>query len=471
MRDHRIPRELESLLAEFKPCFGSRTFENFVSLFIGWILSGGSRTLSRVVSASGALCGRHFSVFYRFFSRASWETESISRVLISIIVARLDGDVEASVDDTLCRRGGPHFFGAAMHHDGASSSNSGGSGASAAFAFGHNWVVVAIRVPLPWGKNKAVALPVLFRLYRGKSRCPEVEYKKRTELAREMIGALRSMVPSEKRVLLTGDSAYACCTLIRALPAGVDFTGPIHNKAALYQAAPMYSGVGRPRRFGARELSPEERFGRSGGRWKTHVVKIYGRDVTLKIKVAVTRWRKVTDTRPVKLVLTRDPSGKFQDRAYFTTDLAATPEQVLARFAARWLIEVCFRDAKQLFGLGDAQNGWGKGKQSKTRVRKKAGPQPRGTKGQRAVERTAPFAWTVYTIVVLWYIRLDRAQRDVTLAKANAPWHRSKVNPSVLDMLVALRSELLARRLSPHPGDWRGLRKTLRAIPRSLLAA
>ena len=129
MRDHRIPMKLESILRRFQPCFTSRSFENFVSLVVGWVLCIGRRTVSRVVMASGPLCSRHFSSTYR-------------------------------------------FFGAAMHHDSKASTYGGKVGRTTAFAFGHNWVVLAIRIPLPWDCERGIAIVVLVRLYRAKSRCP-----------------------------------------------------------------------------------------------------------------------------------------------------------------------------------------------------------------------------------------------------------------------------------------------------------
>ena len=111
MRDDPIPTKLEWILRRFQPCFTSRSFENFVSLVVGWVLCIG-------------------------------------------------------------RRSGPYFFGAAMHHDSKASTYGGKVGRTTAFAFGHNWVVLAIRIPLPWDCERGIAIVVLVRLYRAKSRCP-----------------------------------------------------------------------------------------------------------------------------------------------------------------------------------------------------------------------------------------------------------------------------------------------------------
>jgi len=471
VRQDAIPRELEAILRRFEGCFTACSYENFVSVVVGWVLCVGRRTISRVVMASGALDTRHFSALYRFFSRSVWSPDSISKILVSLLIERLGSDIEVSVDDTLCRRGGPHFFGAAMHHDSLASTYGGRGGRRAAFAFGHNWVVLAMRVPLPWGKHRGIALPVLVRLYRAKSRCPESEYTKRTQLAQEMLSLLRSWVPQEKRLLLAGDREYACQTVLVDLPEGIEFTGPIHMDAALHGPLAEYQGRGRPRVKGNREPSPRQRFGKAGGKWMTIRVAMYGSIVTLQVKCSITRWTKVAGLRPLQLIITRDPSGKFKDRAYFTTDLGASVETVLQRMAHRWLIEVCFRDTKQLFGLGDAQNGWGMAPREQDRRAKKPGPQPRGSKGSHAIHRTAPIAFLVYAITVLYYLDAGNAQQDVQRTRAAAPWYRSKAHPSVGNMLACLRGQLFARRLSKHPGHWASRQKLLRLFPDGLFAA
>lgn len=473
MREDRIPRGLATLLRRFEPCFSGASFDNFVELVVGWMLCAGQRTISRVFAASGLLHRKHFSTAYRFLSRATWSPDDLFRVLTRLVVDRLGDEVEVLVDDTLLRRGGPHFFGTAMFHDAGASSYGGSSGPRKAFACGHNWVVLAIRLPLPWDNQRGIAIPVLARLYRSKKRCPEELYVKRTELAREMLMLLASWIPAGKRLLVAGDSEYACRTLVLDLPDEIEFTGPMHMGAALHGPVGKYRGKGRPRKQGQREPSPRARLGRCGGKWKLTRVELYGRAVQLQVKTSITRWTQVAGARPVRLVLTRDPAGKFKDRAYFTTDTQASVETVLQRIAHRWAIEVSFRNAKQLFGLGDAQNGWSKRSEKRSSAKRvrPSGPQPRGSRGELAVRRTAPIAWLVYALTVLHYLDVGRPGKEVELVRHFAPWYRHKRHPSVADMLARLRADLLARRLSPSPGNRAHWKKIINALPPSLLAA
>jgi hypothetical protein len=104
-------------------------------------------------------------------------------------------------------------------------------------------------------------------------------------------------------------------------------------------------------------------------------------------------------------------------------------EEIIARYAARWSIEVTFFDIKNILGVGQARN----------RV-------------QKAVERTVPFGLFCYSLLILWYTRHGQPTTDTAHRRAAAPWYRSKTEPSTLDMLTSLRRQIItARFLPPSP--------------------
>ena len=49
---------------------------------------------------------------------------------------------------------------------------------------------------------------------------------------------------------------------------------------------------------------------------------------------------------PIRWVLFRDPKGKFETRALLSTDLSATPAQILKWFVRRWQVEVTFQEVR-----------------------------------------------------------------------------------------------------------------------------
>lgn len=470
-RQEYIPSTLRDLLSEFASCFTAPSFSNFVTLVSGWLICQGRHSISRVIQAGGGESStKHFSTLYRFLSRGKWSSDDLSKILFRLLLPWLTIKIEAFVDDTLCHRSGPRIFGGGMHHD-ASRSTYGkktSSGTIPVFSFGQNWVILAVRLPLPWDRDRGMAIPILFRLYRSKRYCPEVQYRKRTELALELVKLLESWIPAGYQLSLSGDGEYACKTLVPNLKNTTTFLGPMAKNAALYKPANPYSGFGRPRKRGARLCSPSELAAKKSIRWKTIIIQAYRHKVKIKIKTMSCLWYTVAGTREIRMVITRDPKGRIEERAFFSTDPNLTVREILQRISHRWLIEVSFRDAKQHLGLEDPQNGWGRGKK---RGRKLPGPQARGDRGAVATLHTLPLAFTAYAIVVLWYLQHGDQAGDVKRACLRMPWFRGKVNPSYGDMLIALRRETWAGRLSEDPGNQRQRRKFMTRICDALLAA
>ena len=458
-----LPESFGSILERFRGCFTAPSHGNFIRLVSGWLLCRGRHTISRVVQAAETVMPRvHHARLYRFFSRARWEPDTLGRVVLDLVLPLLPDVVQASIDDTLCKKGGPQIFGAAMHRDGSASNKRGGGGAR--FAFGHNWVVLCVRVALPFAPGRGLAVPILARLYRGKKRCPAKRYVKRTELARQMIGKLAAWLPEGRSLSLVGDAEYACRTVVRQLPEGACFVGPVCRDAALHEPPAPYGGRGRPALRGARLPNPQQLADDARVRWRTVHVELYGRTVTLRVKTITCLWPTVARSRLVRIVLTRDPSGRLQDRCYFGTDPSLSAEEILMRVAHRWELEVTFRDIKQILGMEDPQNGWWRRRRGRRRNEQRPGPEPRADRGRRAVERTVPIALVAHAMVVVWYLGRNRAAQDVQIARRLAPWRRDKRHPCFSDMLAALREAIWRERLSAYPLPDRVRRKLIRLL-------
>jgi hypothetical protein len=110
--------------------------------------------------------------------------------------------IRAVVEDTLATKKGPEVFGIGGHLDLGRSTK-----AFRVFAFGHVWIVFAIVVSLPFSR-RLWALPVPFPLYRNTKECKKkgARYRKKTELAREMLNIVASWAP-ERRFEIGADSA------------------------------------------------------------------------------------------------------------------------------------------------------------------------------------------------------------------------------------------------------------------------
>jgi len=417
---------------------------------------------------------RHHSIFYFFFSRASWIPEKLGKYVLKLVLKLLpkDARIVLTVDDTLCRKSGAQIWGGAMHHDALLSNYGREKSSVKVFSFGHNWVIVCICIQTPWNKDRFMAIPIAFRLYRSKKRCPKNKYKKRTVLAQEIMKELEKWIPEDRHVILAGDTEYACRELVRGLPERFVFVGPMHMDAALFNPPPPKNkGRGRPRVKGKRLLSPRKLIAASKIQWKSHKMVLYGKTVTVLIKSITCLWYTVAGSKLVRMIVTRDPKGRFEDRAYFITDPEMTTEDIARTFSLRWTQEEMHRNVKQHMGLEDPQNGWWRRSKGRRRNKKIPGPQPHKERGAKAVSRTVPFVLTVYALVVIWYFSYGCSQEDVKRARRRAPWYREKTEPSFGDMIAALRRHLWAERNFSEPTTEQGAAKINAALLESLCAA
>lgn len=397
-----------TLVAVFAECFTAPTFQTFRWLLSGWILCITDHTVTGVIRAANAVGVKHHTTFHRFFRAAAWVSDEISLQLIKLVMALLSPDQEVivAVDDTLGRHVGPNLRGASMHHDPLLSTRT-----KVIHHWGHVWVVLSIVIQVPRWK-KSFALPILARLYRSKKVCEAQghTFLTKLELATEMISLLAKALPQHK-FCVVGDNVYTSAPVIRNLPPTAHYLGRARMDAALYAPPPTYSGRGRPRVKGARVLSPKQRAQQEDG-WESIEVTVYGRSVTLQIKLFDALWYRVSHDRMVRFALIRGWPGHKEDDVLCCTDLSLDARTIVERYCLRWSIEVTFHEVKSKLGFEDPQN-----------------------RTDLAVERTAPMALWTYTLIVVWYLSLDQVAE-----LPQYPWYE-KSAPAFSDMLAALRRE------------------------------
>ncbi len=433
---------ISELLRSFGHCFTAPGYVHFVRLMLGWIVVRGSHTISRVLQGARCLGATvHHASVYRFLSAGRWSLDALGRVVVGMLRPWLSETILAIVDDTLCSKSGRQLFGVGIHHDSARSTYSRTSRRIEVLTPGHNWVVVALHVPYPWNPERGLAVPVLFRLYRTPGRCPVREHRKRSELALELITLLASWLGDDERLYVTGDAAYCCKTVLRGLPKGVHFVGPVPLDAALYDTVGRPSGRGRPRRKGYRIANPRTRLEQRRG-FETQEISMYSRTVSIQVFSCVCLWYPSAGSDPVRIVITRDRKRPKDGRAYVCTDPNLPPKGVLALYARRWQLEVTFREIKQELGFGDPRNGWWRRPHGERDNPCRPPHRPAQHRGKRAVERTAPLAGLVYALTTCWYFQHGTPELDVARARLHSPWYRHKSHVCFNDMLAACRREV-----------------------------
>jgi hypothetical protein len=195
---------LQAIVEVLAPAFTQPSFATTCDLLLAWITCLGKHNLRRV----GQTCHpevvpdhqqRHgLDVYYNFFERSAWTPKELANRIAILIFTRLKlfGRITLLVDDTLAHKRGKSVWGLGWFRDAVASTKK-----RVATASGHNWVVVAVAVCLPFTNVPILACPLLARLHqpgKGQPSC--------VDLTREMLAEVLSWYP-DRTFTLVGDGA------------------------------------------------------------------------------------------------------------------------------------------------------------------------------------------------------------------------------------------------------------------------
>jgi len=406
------------------------TFTSFSTVLTGWVFAS-RRTVTRMILAAGGSADKHFSSYHRLFSAARWSLDAVGLALFELMQPFLGNVVMLGLDDTLARRRGLKVFGAGMHHDPLLSSRG-----KAITHWGHSWVVLGVIVELPFRRGHYYCLPILFRLYLNTKSAAKHRrvYRTRPELAVEMLELLCNPRKT-RRFHAVADSAYGGQSVLCHLPSNCDLTSRLVKDARLYDAPPeRKAGTnGRPRQRGVRLPTPLVML---ENRCRHVTLDIYGRREQARLNDQLAHMY-AAPRRPLRVVAVEALKGGRGQEAFYSTCFTATAEQVVGWYAMRWSVEVTNRDSKQDLGFEEPQS-W----------------------TRRSVERTAPVAMLLYSLIILWFAREGHRDWRPTLR----PWYPSKAEASFADMLALLRRQSVQRQVSAWALGRRGSRKVQKLL-------
>lgn len=424
----------EVVLQSLATVMTAPSFQTWLTLVTGWVFAR-RRTVTQMIVAAGAVEEKHFSSFHRFFSQAAWSRDELGLAMFALLKRWLGATVFLGVDDTLARKRGLKMFGTGMHIDPLLSSRG-----YKVTNWGHCWVVLSVLIEFPFWPGRYFSLPILFRLYVNKKKAKKLRkaYRTKPQLTIEMVQLLCGRY--EKRHFhLIGDSAYGGQSILAKVPSNCDVTSRAVLDARLYDAPPKPKAGrrGRPRRRGKKLPTPQQMLSQ---RCRHLDLSIYGRTESARVANAEARMFAVPE-RPLRIVAVEALAGGRGREAFYSTVVDATAEQVLLWYSMRWSVEVTFHDSKQHLGFEEPQ-GWSK----------------------EAVERTAPMAMLLYTVIVHWYASEGRRHENLSIL----PWYTRKSQASFADMLATLKRVSLRQRISALGLSGRGSKKT-REILESLV--
>lgn len=320
----KLPDFAVPVLSMFQPAFSTPTYNRFLVLWLGAILTTGRRTITNIIRTMRHHATGHVSSYHRVFSQRHWSAWELARRLLTFLLTYglPTGPVLLAGDDTVAEHPGPHVFGKARHRDGVRSTHS-----YTAYRWGHKWVVLSVLVKFPFAV-RPWALPVLVALYRSPewARAHGTRHKTPAHLTRLLLARLVRWFPA-RQFIVVGDTGYGtsetarfCCKHSRHLTLVSEF----YRDAALYEPPPprTHRTMGRPRVKGQKLASPQEVVAQTPQRMRLTVTWYGGGTRDIEVVTGTGHWYRIgEDIVEVRWVYVHDGTGTHRDEYFFTTDI------------------------------------------------------------------------------------------------------------------------------------------------------
>jgi DDE superfamily endonuclease len=366
-----LPEAIIRILAPFAPLFSRRVWCHAQSLLLGAILTPGARTVAAALRVMGLSGERHFTNYHRVLNRATWSALQAGRILLGLLVARLvppGAPIVLGADDTVERRSGRQIAATGCYRDAVRSTKK-----HVIRCFGLKWVVMMLLVPVPWAR-RVWALPFLTALCRPAEQGKTRQHKTSVDWVRQMMRQVRRWLPGRPLVLVVDGGFAAVSLALACVKSQVAMVSRLRWDAALYhRPGPHPPGKRGPKPLkGKRQRHLQEWAERTDTPWETVKVDWYGgQRRTLWVFSHTALWH-TPGLPPVELrfVIVCDPEGQLRMEAFFSTDLQATPGQILAWVVMRWSVEVTFEEGRAHLGL-ETQRQWSDQAIARTRRVKK----------------------------------------------------------------------------------------------------
>ncbi len=422
-----LPPESMPIISRFAPVFSERVWDWAKALLIGAILSPGKRTVTATLRVLGMSDEKQFQNYHRVLNRAAWSPLQASQILLGLLVAAFSAagaNLVFVADETLERRQGDKIEDKSVFRDAARSSKK-----HLVTSFCLRWMCMALLVSVPWSK-RVWALPFLTTLAPSKKTNEANGKRHKTSIrwVMQMIGQVCRWLP-ERAVTLVVDGGLVSLELgWRCVQHGITLAGTLNSNARLFDEPGVQppGKRGRKPKKGARQASLCDRLVDPATLWQRITLPWYkGQERLLEITSSLSLWHTSgQDPLPIRWVLVRDPLGKLDPRAYFTTNLNASSLQILTWIIMRWGIEVVFEEARAHLGF-ETQRQWNK----------------------KAIARTSPAILALFSLITLlahhllgdapmpvrsaaWYIKSEATFSDVIAFVRFYLWTHTKFSNS-----------------------------------------
>jgi len=429
------PSEIIPLLSAFSVAFTARTFAKALTLLYGTILAPGRRTVAAALRAVGLVSDQHFTNYHRVLNRDHWSPWVLSKMLLSLIICLCltpDMPLILIIDDTLERRQGRKIRYKGTFYDAVRSTVH-----QASISLGIRWVCLAALVPVPWSQ-RLWALPFMVVPALSAKTSTQLKKPMRTPVdwAGFMVDRVRRWQP-ERDIRVIGDGGYAAIELVQRcqqLRSPVKLVSRLRLDAQLYdQPGPRPKSKRGPKpKKGAKQPHLAERLLDPTTQWQTLTMPWYsGIRRSVEFITGVSLWHRCGNAPVlIRWVLVRCPEGSpkqahFKPAGLLSSDPTLTVEQIISLFISRWNIEITFEELRSFLGF-ETQRQW----------------------SDRAIERTTPCLFGLFSLLVLW----AKVRHPDQLPVRQTSWY-PKQSATFSDVLAAVRRDLCSSPNYASSGD------------------
>lgn len=369
-QNQELLKHLFALIAAHRALFKQeRVYQRVVALVLAEIFVFARHTVTQLLMTLG-MTEQDWSAWYRLFTQRRFDYERASEQLFAESLQHVSRDEVYVVggDCTQTPRSSRKLEGSGWLRNLRAPPFMIGIHAAQRW-FNGSWLLPAEQgysraVPLRW-------LPAFTEKSKPKAYSPCKEWQAGLAFLDWICRQLQRQGRGGQRVLLVGDGSYDTLNLWQHLPAGVILLARSAKNRVLFALPGIEARRGRKRRYGARVASPQQRWRQRKG-WRQLDLPVRGRVRHLQYQLSEPLLRRGAPHRPLILIVVRGKKRQNRyGRSYRRQPLPLLvnaiqdeqghwvlplPIETLLFWAwQRWELEVCHRELKSNFGLGNKQ--------------------------------------------------------------------------------------------------------------------
>ncbi len=419
--------EILAVLSAFSSEFSRPTLKNIQTLLIGALLCRGPRRVSSVLRVMGLASEGNFSNYHRVLNRAQWNSLMLAKIMLGLLIKLLPKSwpILIAVDETLERRLGKKIKAKGLYRDAVQSSQS-----NVVTSYGLKWECMMLIVPLPWCK-RPWALPFLTVLAPSKKSNETAGRRHKTSLdwTRQMVCLISRWL--KQHWILVGDGAYACMDLAQTcIKLNVALISRLRLDAQLFEF-PVFEKkkLGRKPVKGKR-IQLKALLHDPNQVWAMGTVDWYGGEKRqIEYLTFTCLWYHAGFT-PVtlRIVLVKTPNGKNEAEAFFSTNIAIDPMQIIRYFVLRWNIEVTFEETRAHLGV-ETQRQW----------------------SDKAIARTTPLLMGLFSFATLVALKMHHIKP--LLSQEVAAWYDKNGELTFSDIISVVKRSIWSNKYFSKSGN------------------